>query len=562
MISVPGRWRLALAAIGLGVLQIPVLLGAAADPSQSDFGNYFTSAFVLARGGDLGPLYDRDTFAASMGEAGLSVLGSFIPHPPANALWLLPFAWLSPSEAKGAWALLLLACLGATVWLTRRLLPRADGWLAAVIVITPVLAIRNNLAFGQPYLVLSALLAGGTLALTSGLPFVGGLLLGLGVSFKPYALCLGLLFLHRDRLRPLVGFTCGAVAPSLLVVALNGPGGFETFATRVLPWMVRGDIQDPFSPVWGSVGALANRLFRFEADLNPEPWIVAPMVARFIGAAVPAGLIVLGVAWGRRAMREGRVLDAVGVCLAFALAAAPFAASYHLVLLAVPVAALVSRLEGWSLAGWLIFWAALGSPLMNVFREVTGALTPLAYSRFVVLTALAFVVAQPLVSRSAAGPAVGLGLFAGILAIGLAPRDEAWPRVVEATGYSMMNPHFCGENLRWFVPSSDGRGLESRGAGEPCGPGRRVEPAALAVTSRFVDGSWNLYLVDAESSANSIQLTSSDANEIDPVMAPGGCEVVFASDQGRGLGSTALYRLELSRFIVGCDTAARASDPR
>ena len=79
-----------MAAVGLGVLQIPVLLGAAADPSQSDFGNYFTSAFVLARGGDLGQLYDRDTFAAAMGEAGLSGLGSFIPHPPANALWLVP----------------------------------------------------------------------------------------------------------------------------------------------------------------------------------------------------------------------------------------------------------------------------------------------------------------------------------------------------------------------------------------------------------------------------------------------------------------------------------------
>ena len=209
------------------------------------------------------------------------------------------------------------------------------------------------------------------------------------------------------------------------------------------------------------------------------------------------------------------------------------------------------------MVGWLIFWAALGSPLMNIFREVTGPLTPLAYSRFFIITALAFVVARPFVSRAAAAPAAGLGLLAGVLAIGSAPRDEAWPRVVAASGYSMMNPHFCGENLRWFVPSSDGRGRESRGAGESCGH----RPAPEAVTSRFADGSWNLYLQVA-SAAHSTRLTSSDANEIDPVMTPGGCEVVFASDQGRGLGSTALYRLDLSRFIAGCDTAARASDPR
>jgi len=545
------------AALGLGVLQIPVLLGAAWDPSQSDFGNYFSSAFVLARGGELGSLYDRDTFAAATGAAGLSVLGSFIPHPPANALWLAPFAGLSPTAAKGAWTLVLLAGLGVTVGLTRGLLPRADVWLATVIVLAPVLAIRNNFAFGQPYLVLSALLAGGTLALMRGLPVAGGLLLGLGVSFKPYALCLGLLFLHRDRLRSLAGFAFGALAPSLLVIGLNGAGAFEVFATQVLPWMARGDIQDPFSPVWGSVGALANRLFRFEADLNPGPWMVAPMAARFIGAAVPAGLLALGVVWGRSAMREGRVLDAIGACVAFALAASPFAASYHLVLLVVPVAAVAARLEGWSAVGWLFFWAGLGSPLMNAFREATGLLTPLAYARFLALTVLAFVVARPFFSRSAAAPAVGLGILAGVLAISLAPRHEAWPRVAEAKGYSMMSPHFCGQNLRWFVPSSDGRARESRGAGESCGQRSATGP----VTSRFADGSWNLYL-DTAASGGPIRLTTSDANEIDPVMAPGGCEVVFASDQDRGLGSTALYRLDLSRFIAGCDTTARASDPR
>lgn len=562
MNPVRGRWRLALAALGLGALQIPVLSGAAWDPSQSDFGNYFTSAFVLARGGDLGRLYDRDTFAAAMSGAGLSALGSFVPHPPANALWLLPFAWLSPAAAKGAWTLVLLACLGLTVWLTRWLLPQADLWRAVVIVLAPVLTVRNNLAFGQPYLVLSALLAAGACALMIGRAFLGGLLLGLGVSFKPYALGLGLLFLHRDRVRSLAGFACGALAPSVGVLGLNGAGGFEVFAAQVLPWMARGDIQDPFSPVWGSVGALANRLFRFEADLNPQPWMIAPTAARFIGAAIPVSLVALGVLWGREAMRQGRVMDAVGVCTAFAVAASPFAASYHLALLIVPVAAVASRLEGWPLAGWLAFWAALGSPVMNAFRDATGLLAPLAYSRFFVLSALAMVVARPFVSRYAALPAVGVGVLAGVLASGSAPRTEAWPRVVEARGYSMMSPHFCGENLRWLVPSSDGRRIESRGAGEPCGPQDGDDRPARRVTSRFTNGSWNLFLSDGALSADPVQLTSSDANEIDPVMAPDGCEVVFASDQGRGLGSTALYRLELSRFIGSCDKAARASGRR
>lgn len=261
-------------------------------------------------------------------------------------------------------------------------------------------------------------------------------------------------------------------------------------------------------------------------------------------------------------MREGRIVDAVGVCVAFALAASPLAASYHLVLLVVPVAGVASRLEGRPLAGWLVFWAVLGSPVMNAFRDAAGLLAPLAYSRFFVLTTLAMMVARPFVSRSAARPALAVGALAGVLALASAPRGEAWPRVAEARGYSMMRPHFCGENLRWFSPSSDGRRQESRGAGEPCSfDGARSSPRR-SVRARFTDGSWNLYLEDAASRADSIQLTASEANEVDPVMASNGCEVVFASDQGRGLGSTALYRLDLSPFIDGCDTAARASDRR
>jgi uncharacterized membrane protein len=311
--------------------------------------------------------------------------------------------------------------------------------------------------------------------------------------------------------------------------------------------MVRGDIQDPFSPVWGSVGALANRLFRLEPDLNPAPWIDAPDVARFLGAALPSALVALGVISGRRALQQGRSLDSVSACVAFSLAASPFAASYHLVLLTLPATALAVRLRGPHLFAWLLGWIALGSPLMNVFRE---SATPLAYSRFLVLTGVAFLVARPYLRFFHLVPVVVLGLAGGLWASFPAVGGEAWPRIAEATGYSMFRPHYCGANLRWFVPSSDGRGLETRGAGEHCAASVRA-PGEVEVTSRFANGSFNLYL-NHSGLAGSTRITFSDANEVDPVFTPDGCAVVFASDQGRGLGSTALYRLDVSRLIPGC----------
>jgi hypothetical protein len=210
---------------------------------------------------------------------------------------------------------------------------------------------------------------------------------------------------------------------------------------------------------------------------------------------------------------------------------------------------------------WLACWAAIGSPLMNAFRDSVGAFTPLAYSRFFVLTVVALLVARLYLHRFQIIPAVCLGMLAGGVAAGSASHEESWPRVMEARGYSVMKPHFCGVDLRWLAPTSDGRGLEKHGAGKDCGVESRSASGRAVVESRFAEGSYNLYLAGV-AAGGPTRITFSDANEIDPTFTPDGCGIVFASDQGRGLGSTALYRLDASRFIAGCGGDAPAADPR
>jgi len=558
-----GRAWWAAAAFLLATVQVRVLVRTGTDPSQSDFANYYVPARVLVRGGDVGALYDRDTFAAAMNAAGLSGLGSFIPHPPANALWLLPFAGFSAAAAKALWSGVLLCALAATIVALGRLRAGPGPWKAAVIVLAPTLALRNSLAFGQPYPVLLAFLAGGALALERRRDFMAGVLLGLGVSFKPYALALGFLFTGRERRRGLAGFAMGVLLPSALLCAVAGAGPFLEFLAKVLPWMLRAQIQDPFSPAWGSVSALCNRLFRFEPDLNPNPWMAAPLVARFTGAAISAGLLAVGVLAGRRAFGQGRVVEGAAVVIAFALAASPFTASYHLVLLALPVAAVGARWAGGKEIGVVLLWALLGSSTLTLFREASGPLAAFAYARLFGIAALAFVAAREWIDRRVLASAVALAVAAGALALRFEGGEETWPRVEAARGYSMMKPYFCGDHLRWFSPSADGRRLESRGAGEDCAAPGALVPASpgVQVASRFTEGSWDLYLRTA-SGTPEVRLTRSPANEVDPVLAPDGCAVLFASDQGRGLGSTALYRLDLSAFVKECGGPRPGADPR
>jgi hypothetical protein len=255
--------------------------------------------------------------------------------------------------------------------------------------------------------------------------------------------------------------------------------------------------------------------------------------------------------------------EGVAVVIAFSLAASPFTASYHLVLLALPVAVLSARWTGRAQAGAVLLWAILGSPALPAFRSTPGALAPLAYARLFGIVALAVSVSWVFIDRRVLGRALALGVAAGILALRLEGGDESWSRIESARGYSMMRPYFCDARLRWLSPSADGRRLEPRGAGGDCAAAGPAPPAPReeSVVSRFTEGSWNLYLRPGRD-APEIRLTHSPANEIDPVLAPDGCFVVFASDQGRGLGSTALYRIDLSPFIEGCARAGRAAVPR
>jgi hypothetical protein len=542
------------------LVQLPVVVKTGSDATQSDFANYFTPAWVLSQGGDPGRLYDRDEFDRALAQSGLRGLGSFIPHPPANALWLLPLVDLGPEAAKAWWTTALVVSLFLSVACLRSARSQLSMALCVVLVFAPVLSIRNGLAFGQPYAALGALLVMGTLALEKGHAFLAGVLLGLGGSFKPYALVLGALFLGRKRLRELQGFVVGALLPSALLGLLAGSDAFGEFSTKVLPWMLRGEIQDPFAAGWGSAMALSNRLFRFEPDLNPNPWFDAPALARFLGSALSSGALLLGVLAGRRAFRETRVFDAVGAIAAFSLVASPFVASYHLVLLTVSAATVAMRLSGPALLAWLLSWLALGSSLMNVFRAADGLAAPLGYLRFFCLLAFALVVSWPFINRRSLLAAGGVGVSLGLVAVLTSPAMEAWSRVEPAKGYSMTRPYFCGPRLRWWSPSSDGRRMESRGEGSDCPktPSDSVSP----VVSRFENGSWNLYLHEQRWGQTDQQLTFSDANEVDPVVSPDGCTVVFASDQGRGLGSTALYSLDLSKVIGRCVRSAPSSDPR
>ena len=73
----------------------------------------------------------------------------------------------------------------------------------------------------------------------------------------------------------------------------------------------------------------------------------------------------------------------------------------------------------------------------------------------------------------------------------------------------------------------------------------RLSPdGRLVAAESWEDGSWDIRVIERDSGA-SRRVTSQPSNELEPSWSADGASLLFASDWRRGLGSTAIYRLEL-----------------
>jgi hypothetical protein len=425
------------------------------------------------------------------------------------------------------------------------------------------------------------------------------------VVLKLYALPFLAWFLLTRRFRAAVGMACATLILLGLGVLGLGLEVHRAFGQEVLPWALRGLVQDPYSPIWGSLTSLAYRLFRFEPDLNPLPLADWPGVARALAAGLPVAFLVAALAWAAPS-RDPKDLRAQWALLMIAsLVASPLTASYHFVLLILPAALLAAdaleRGEAFRAALFLAALAFVGSPLPHYgFRFLGGWGSLLAYSRLYVLVALFAIAAAPLVTRAGLALAVAAGLLAG----GLAARAPAELETGErrSHGYSASQPIDCGRERgftavrgpRMVGETLDGRTLEPAGpalslhceagavvagppraaADEDAAGGMRVEAdrtqgvltawsgdggrrilangrvrhprvradGEFALAEYWEGGSWDIRVFDLRSGLSRL-VAGGPSNEQDPEWTDGGSAVLFASDRGRGLRSTAVYRV-------------------
>ncbi len=329
----------------------------------TDFPNYYTAAMLTRHSENLRLFYDWTWFQRQIHYAGIErQLGGYSPHTPLTMLPFVPLTFLHPQDAKRAWLVLEFLFLAASIALLSR-------WSGVSMLETLVLALLahaalgNNFLIGQYYIFLLLLLTCAAGCLLRNREGWGGALMGLIFALKLYTAPFLLFFLVRKQWRAFWGFVGTVAGLTLLAVAIFGWHPVWFFATTVMPRGLDGSSNDPYNPGWSSVAAFLRRSLIGEAGLNPHPLVQAPAAFFFLRTFYTLGVLAITLLALRRRSLEPAHDLALFLIVLFAIS--PTTASYHYILLLVPVALLLKGAsEAWGI-GLILMYVAVELPLYS-----------------------------------------------------------------------------------------------------------------------------------------------------------------------------------------------------
>jgi len=366
----------------------------------TDFPNYLTAAKIVADGGEVERLYDNQWFQEQMRRyhIGIPEQGKFAPFPPPTALLLLPLTSLTQLDALRVMTVVSVLCLIASALLLMRILSWSF-FRSSVFVLLSGYAVFNCLRLGQPYIVVSLSCILGYYAYLKGRPVLAGVCFGLFVPIKYFPVVMLVYFACRREWKVVLGGVLAIATIALVSIGILGWKIHEEYLASVLGNHLIGKLsmQDDFATSYQSLDALSRRLLVFDAAENPHPWAVLPRLQMIAVMIVKAALAFAAVATLIRLARKdfaGYIAPSLGILGVLALLIAPATATYHFVLLWLPVALLTGYLfrEGARLRGYLVLGlvAIIGFVRYQYSQpfEERGALVVLAFPRLWLLMAI------------------------------------------------------------------------------------------------------------------------------------------------------------------------------
>jgi hypothetical protein len=367
---------------------------------DTDFPNYFTAAKIVADGGDTDRLYDNLWFQEQMRryQIGKASEGEFKPFPPPTALLLIPLTRFEPLNALRLMTGVSVLCLICSIVLLARILSWSFPDSGALILLSGY-AVLNTLRLGQPYILVSLSCILGYYAHLKRRPLLAGICFGLFTPIKYFPIVILVYFAFRKEWKIVLGGAIAIAIVSSVSIGVLGWKIHEDYLSSVLGnhLIAKLDMQDPFTARYQSFDSLFRRLFIFDATLNPRPLWAFPrlysvgLIITKVSILVAAIATLVKLARSGAAGTTGLSIGILGICT---LLLAPATATYHIVLLWLPVGLIINGFcrESAPLYAYFVLgaYSLIGFfPYGHTYRfEGRGWLTVLAYPRLFLLLAI------------------------------------------------------------------------------------------------------------------------------------------------------------------------------
>jgi hypothetical protein len=487
----------------------------------SDYAGYYFGSRAMLQGNYL-QVYDTYSLNVMIAEKGFrGAFASYTPFPPFTSIVMAPFLLLPVAASKILFnifsaVLFIWVLIHAIKYFSIR---TRVVWLIPIIFFIPL---RNNIFFGQAYLLLFTLLLEGFMAYKKGKTVAAALLWAVAIVFKVFPLVVVFFLLAKKKYRQLSYCIAACMLLVIISVVFNGLASWQYYVFTILPRANSGELNNSYTYIFQSASMLMKNLFVYDEVQNPQVPYNSMLLFVIVMALYKSAILACCVSITM--YRKINSFIAFAAWITASLLLSPNGSSYSLILLLIPLMSLTKTKTVYLYTGMVFVFLICSIPVHALAQWPLL----LKFPRFYILLLFFFLLLLVARARFPFKPGVtffALLLFADIPKL-FAPKDKSTyllqqhlPLLYE---YTIKN-----NRLVYYYWSEKGS---------------HEELTNYSVQNVSTD---EVYIEDNQLYYKNEQLTATPDRK-EQVMLVNGTDIIYLSDKNRGFKFYTLRRISIA----------------
>jgi hypothetical protein len=295
----------------------------------SDFAAYYFGSEEILKG-NYQTTYNTYLLNLSIFNKGYkNIFTSYTPFTPFTALVYSPFLGLKIESAKLLFNIITSGLFIFTIYRAFRFFA-IPAWLLFVLPILFFIPLKNNLNFGQSYLLLVTLLIEGFIALKRKNLILSSILWGIAILFKVFPVLILFYLLFKKEYKAASYLTISCVLLLAVSIFIIGYQPWHLYI-QLLPRLNEGELNNSFTPQFQSFFMFVKNLFVYDKLLNPHP--VLSNQTLFVLSNVFFKALIIASVVAATFNKNIKNLTAFSVWITASLLISPNGSTYSLILL-------------------------------------------------------------------------------------------------------------------------------------------------------------------------------------------------------------------------------------